>query len=275
MIMRRHTHRQRIHINNHEEYYSRKLWDKTRQPDAPLSATLRAVLYELQPISCEKLNIRIRVRTVLSHMWNVQGIIQIIRILLDELIVLLMKLKSSPYKKMILIGFGLLYLYFKLVQFAHEKMDAGPIVLLFTALVMIFTIGLGDDGNNNLNGRISAYSVFNRGFARMLGNVDAEHLVAQHVGLQAPINRRDEMPDNNNTGIDTEQNIGIESEESDDDRTGPSRKSGKKARNRRNLEVRRDRQRQREMAREIGFVDDGNIDENDLAAINIALNAED
>ena len=52
--------------------------------------------------------------------------------------------------------------------------------MILTALGAIFTIGLGDDHDNP--DRISAYSVFNRGFQRLLGSVDAEDLVNQHVG---------------------------------------------------------------------------------------------
>lgn len=52
-------------------------------------------------------------------------------------------------------------------------------VVIVTALVAIFTIGLGDDDNPT---GPSAYSVFNRGFERLLGSVDADALLAQHIG---------------------------------------------------------------------------------------------
>ncbi|CAB9516838.1 expressed unknown protein [Seminavis robusta] len=56
---------------------------------------------------------------------------------------------------------------------------AGPVVLISTALAIIFTVGLGDNEND---GELSAYSVFNRGFQRLMGSVDVEELVNQHVG---------------------------------------------------------------------------------------------
>ena len=57
--------------------------------------------------------------------------------------------------------------------------------MIITSLVTIFTVGLGDDNddeNKDGENRLSAYSVFNRGFQRMLGSVDADSLLAQHVG---------------------------------------------------------------------------------------------
>ena len=68
--------------------------------------------------------------------------------------------------------------------------DGGPMVIIITSLIAIFTIGLGDESSENENNneqqqqqnRISAYSVFNRGFQRLLGSVDADALLAQHVG---------------------------------------------------------------------------------------------
>ena len=57
-------------------------------------------------------------------------------------------------------------------------------VIIITSLIAIFTIGLGDESENNSEqqNRISTYSVFNRGFQRLLGSVDADALLAQHVG---------------------------------------------------------------------------------------------
>jgi len=46
-------------------------------------------------------------------------------------------------------------------------------------LTLIFTIGLSDDQNRS---GLSAYSVFNRGFEQLMGSVDADSLLAQHVG---------------------------------------------------------------------------------------------
>jgi hypothetical protein len=143
---------------------------------------------------------------------------------------------------------------------------AGPLIITVTCLALIFTIGLGD--NQDRDG-LSAYTVFNRGFERLLGSVDVEALVAQQVGgglaagagmgpfpgaheeegdrHRAQQRRRQQQqqqqqpPENNN----------------DDDRAGPAngnnnynnraRKSGKKAR-RRDLAQRREINDQRHAA---------------------------
>ena len=157
-------------------------------------------------------------------------------------------------------------------------LDAGPLVLILTSLIAIFTIGLGDEDVNNPN-RLSAYSVFNRGFQRIMGSVDVDSLLAQHVGggmmigalgrddvgngepLPAaagvvrrprPDPREDYDYDADENGQNDIDNFNI----NNNNNRGGSRKSGKKAR-RRNLEQRRDAQRQREAAVALGVeVDD-------------------
>lgn len=153
---------------------------------------------------------------------------------------------------------------FFLVRFCR-LLDAGPIVLILTALVAIFTIGLGDESHNE--NRVSAYSVFNRGFQQLMGSVDAENLLQQHVGGGAaaafmgvnennnnnnqmvglqPAARRPNDADNeeeeetNNTNNDSNDNTANHNK---------ARKSGKKTR-RRNFEQRRELQEQRRAAQE-------------------------
>ena len=59
--------------------------------------------------------------------------------------------------------------YFFFVFLINDSLlDAGPLVLIITALTIIFTVGLGEKGE----GEISAYSVFNRGFQKLMGSVD-------------------------------------------------------------------------------------------------------
>ena len=153
--------------------------------------------------------------------------------------------------------------------FVNRVLDAGPIVMMITALIAIFTVGLGE----NEDGSLSAYSVFNRGFERILGSVDVESLLAQHVGAGAgglmmmgggnPIPQQQEQQRQPVAGAgvarrlprggDNENGeIGQDNDDDDDDETqnnnnNRSRKSGKKAR-RRNLEQRREIRRQREAA---------------------------
>jgi hypothetical protein len=144
-------------------------------------------------------------------------------------------------------------------------------VVIITALTFIFTIGLSDEGNKD---GISAYSVFNRGFEKLLGSVDVDSLLAQHVGGGfggGGLGMGD--PDNNNNDVDREDRRPVQERaarrpnqqdednnenENDEDNNqnannnNRSRKSGKKAR-RRNLDQRRDIQRQREAAIQMGL----------------------
>lgn len=167
----------------------------------------------------------------------------------------------------------------------NRALDAGPLVLIISALVAIFTIGLGN--NENKDG-ISAYSVFNRGFQSIMGSVDVEALVQQHVGgamgagamgmagggrvdddmddfdeqpparrARRPVPEQRHVHDNNNG----EDGNGNGNDDGHDE--GPrlqARKSGKKAR-RGNLEQRREHQRQRQAAIAMGFGGDGGHDE--------------
>jgi hypothetical protein len=157
--------------------------------------------------------------------------------------------------------------YYILVRWIHYALDAGPLVLILTALVAIFTIGLGD--NTNEDG-ISAYSVFNRGFQRLLGTIDAEDLVAQQMGglpgQRNPAAARPDHPPPRRPAAqeprpaprqaaaaqpaDGENN---NNQEQADPNDRPRRRlPGKKAR-RQNLEQRRELRRQREAALAMGF----------------------
>jgi len=153
--------------------------------------------------------------------------------------------------------------------------------VIITALIAIFTIGLGDTATQD---GVSAYSVFNRGFERILGTVDAEALVQQHVGgamgfaaggvglpepaepvHREPVARRRTQEDDN--GEDENVARANEDEDDGDDNVperGTSRKSGKKAR-RRNLEQKRELQRQREAAMAMGFT--GNEGQEEMMAM--------
>jgi len=158
---------------------------------------------------------------------------------------------------------------------SSRLLDAGPLLVIITALVAIFTIGLGDTATRD---GLSAYSVFNRGFERILGTVDAEALVQQHVGgamgmagaignapgevepvPREPVARRQQQYDDDDGGDDD-----IDNENDGSETRGTSRKSGKKAR-RRNLEQKRELQRQREAAIAMGFT--GNEGQEEMMAM--------
>ena len=156
-----------------------------------------------------------------------------------------------------------------------RTLEAGPIVLIMTLLVVIFTIGLSDEKQEGL----SAYSIFNRGFEKLMGSVDADSLLAQHVGGGlggGGMMHRNDPPDNDNANPngrrqearqqriaradpDNPQNDNNDQDDGVDNARGDNpqnnnraRKSGKKAR-RRDLQQRRDLREQREAALQMGL----------------------
>jgi hypothetical protein len=154
-------------------------------------------------------------------------------------------------------------------------------LVILTSLGAIFTFGLGD--NENPDG-LSAYSVFNRGYERILGSVDAEALLAQHVGggfAGAMGGMGGGMPEQEDhrppaaavarprgpqAVLEDEGDWNSDDDNQDDDNDGQgnnrgvARKSGKKAR-RRNLEQRQELRRQRDAARALGLHGDGDPDD--------------
>jgi hypothetical protein len=155
--------------------------------------------------------------------------------------------------------------YYVVVRWIHYALDAGPLVLILTVLILIFTIGLGDNGNED---GISAYSVFNRGFQRLLGTIDAEDLVAQqmgglpgqrnpaaarHIDAPAPPRRAAAPAQELRPAPAAEPADGDNNQQQADANDRPRRRlPGKKAR-RQNLEQRRELRRQREAALAMGF----------------------
>ena len=191
---------------------------------------------------------------------------------------------------------GILVGYYYFVRLVHRYLEAGPLVVIATGMIRIFTIGLGDGDSAGM----SAYSVFNRGFQQLLGSVDVEALVQQYAGgglvLQAQMNaNRDEGMDEHNgaragrlrgnnhaaaqpppAGAAAAAAGANENEEADDDNDDTpqdgrnrARRSNKKSRNKdrreRNANVRREMERQRQAAAAMGFVGEG---EQDVAAMN-------
>mmetsp|Transcript_18741 Transcript_18741/g.46407 ORF Transcript_18741/g.46407 Transcript_18741/m.46407 type:complete len:292 (+) Transcript_18741:191-1066(+) len=255
---------------------SRALWDETKRLDQTASsrlyATICAILYELQPIRLSQVNWRKMLRTARKI---IIALIQLLRGIISNLPGVLRALAKFLWQRK-LGCLGVIAYYFA-VRWIHEFLEAGPMVVMFTVLIGIFTIGLSDNDESNREG-LSAYSVFNRGFERLLGSVDAEALLAQHVGMgpgaalpvgvddnAAPRRARRprrqeraaaprvEAQDNNDNDDDNNDNDNEEDDQADEQpRNNRARKSGKKAR-RRNLEQRRDRQQQRDAAMALGM----------------------
>jgi len=225
-------------------------------------AYMRAVCYELQPIRFASVDAG--AWRAYMHQYGIKA-----RHILTETFPtaarafweFLLRMSSQGW---MIVGGALTYCY--AIRYIHEALDAGPLVLILSALVAIFTIGLGN--NENRDG-ISAYSVFNRGFQSIMGSVDVEALVQQHVGgamgvgamgLAGADDRRNEAPVRRHP-----MPARIEDEEEDDEEDEravrpQSRKSGKKAR-RGNLEQRRELKRQRQAAIAMGFGGDGGHEE--------------
>jgi hypothetical protein len=283
--------RQRRRNNRAEGVYvsssrrARSLWDDTRKPDATKITFLRAILYELQPIRFSTIQTKFQFNST-----SIQKTFQTtIKPKLGHFIQITLPLivqtcwhfiKTRSMKEWIYISiFGL---YWKMITYVHELLDAGPIVVIITILVLIFTIGLGDrsamqgangEGDDNY---VSAYSVFNRGFQSILGSIDAENLVNQHVGggmagafvAAGGIgrddhdnhNRNDEMVNDDhdqahaqahaNNGQQNNNDQHAQQQQQQNQNRNTSRKSGKKSRRKRNIEQKREQRRQMELQRE-------------------------
>lgn len=267
---------------------SRALWDNARRESdvAPASdkymRVLRAVLYELQPIRFDELDTqtwihRCRVVSKSVVSFTVTTVPSWSRIVMEFC-------RTMTVKQWMYVG--AVICYYGAVRWIHYALEAGPVVIILTALIAIFTVGLGDNQNDGL----SAYSAFNRGFQQIMGSVDAEALLQQHVGgaMAMPMNnfdREDEREGARNPPARHERrrqqqqqheeedqdedgrqeqppNDDSDSEDDDDDDEDDApaqaqaqprgRTTGKKAR-RRNLELRREMKRQREAAQALGF----------------------
>jgi len=183
---------------------------------------------------------------------------------------------------------GAIFVYYWFIRWIHEALDAGPVVIILTVLAMIFSVGL-DDSDDRIG--LSAYSVFNRGFEQLLGSIDADSLLAQHVGgglmmnmnphnyapdhqpdmdNAAPPNRHIRDDDDNGRANFNEDEVNADDEihNDNDHNDNRARKSGKKAR-RRKLHQRQELRRQREAAMRIGLngVHDGTEDELEIQRI--------
>ena len=266
---------------------SRVIWDEARREDAPWTATARAVLYECQPIRLSSINFS-GVGSSLSRFGRfVAALAHFIARALPGLVRGLIRIaRGMTMRQWGMLGIAVGYYYF--VRLVHRTLEAGPLVVIATAMIGIFTIGLGDGNGAGM----SAYSVFNRGFQQLLGSVDVEALVQQYAGgglaVQAQMNAADHGIHEQNDARDAVRrgNIGpaapavaaaaaVDDEGADaieppqDGQNNRARRPNKKNRNRdrreRNADVRREMERQRQAAAAMGFVGDG---EQDIAAMN-------
>ncbi|GAX27735.1 hypothetical protein FisN_13Hh166 [Fistulifera solaris] len=233
---------------------SRSLWEKARQ-EKSLRDYAAAILYELQPVRStilqrQTLDFRHKVLPQLPSQSR-------------KLAILLMNLTkwimAFLFRNKIHV-FGML-LYYAMVRLIHERLQAGPAVLIVTALIWIFTAGLSDAPREGL----SAYAAFNRGFERLMGDIDAEQLLAQHVGGGGFMLLNNQNGNNNHRNENREPRrqraverppaeVPQDDGDAADEPENAMRRRGKKGRKqRRTVEQRRELQLQRQAAREMGF----------------------
>ena len=231
---------------------SRSLWEKARQ-EKGLCDYAAAFLYELQPV---------RFSTVQNQTHHFRhNVLPRLPAQSGKLASLLLGMTKSLMifvlqHKIHVLG---LLLYYAMVRLIHERLQAGPAVLIVTALVWIFTAGLSDAPREGL----SAYAAFNRGFERLMGDIDAEQLLAQHVAgggfmmmanNHANANHRNENQEPLRQRAAVPERPPLELPQDEDEPENAVRRRGKKGRKqRRTVEQRRELQQQRQVAREMGF----------------------
>ena len=258
---------------------SRALWDRVEwcDDDSHLSwrAVGRAIRYELQPV---------RGHQIRAWADAVGPILRTLPTQLGRGVVVTLETLHSGVK---LVGPHLdwryvvgVIVYCGAVRWIHQQLEAGPFVVILTVLALIFTIGLSDEEND---GSLSAYSVFNKGFQKILGSVDSDALLQQYVGgagagMMMNMNMAERRQDDHDEARFEAQRqprprrIVVEEEHVDDALAAepddnhapaaPARRSNKKMR-RRDADQRRDIQQQRQAAAALGF--DGNP-ENEVVA---------
>ena len=293
-----------IHHVNLRHPRARSLWDETRKPNAPKMAYLRAVLYEIQPIRFSEIQKNARLLRTFALVKTLPIVRTLVFVTLPSLTRIFIKfVKGRTWKEW---GYAIAFIcYWYILAYLHELLHAGPMILISTILVLIFTVGLGD--NEHQEGYVSAYSVFNKGFRNILGSLDAENLLRDYtvgggtaVAVAAANNHNDDMNDEvnhnrprqwrdrQNNNEDVNQALGEQEEQgvpgeaqndyennNDNNVRTKARKSGKKARRKRNIGQKREQQREMELQREaaaaLGF---GRNDQDDGVAMNRLIEQE-
>ena len=193
---------------------SRELWNKVRfhaptdgsSNNSSLSgkyyqSLINAILYEIQPFRIKPTFRRMRTflleedgfkRSLVSCVERIKSLSVLILQCVNYLYQFARNLsyesirqffQSNLFRYSLLTCFGL-YVYGRILIYMHDWLHAGPMVFLLTLIVLLYTIGLGDN-TGATSGVPSAYSVFNRGVQRLLGQDDAETLANQFVHAAA------------------------------------------------------------------------------------------
>lgn len=277
---------------------SRAIWNDVRRAKGVVNmALLKAILYELQPIDLmhSELNLIGFLKKVIRYIKSTYEFGR------ERIPLVLNFVKSRSQKEWALLVGAIVY--WKIVVFLHKSLEAGPSVIIITILIGIFTVGLGDhdsSGNGN-EGRLSAYSVFNRGFQNIMGGVDADALINQHVGGGFVVNNnRDDLNNaDDDDDDDHDQDRGNrarrqqqaahrqrqvqqrqrqqqeQQDDNDGNQTNRARKSNKKSRRKRNIELRREMQQQRDAALAMGFTGGDDVGAAGNGHVNLNLQQQD
>jgi Uncharacterized conserved domain (SAYSvFN) len=278
---------------------SRALWEQARENGSGkqgLISLFRAILYELQPVrysEWSRWTDQITAVTGRFVQWC-RRVLHPVALTVEasslvRTVVHFLSNLSLRQWRMVALALA----YYLLVRWLHAALDAGPLVLIISALVAIFTIGLSD----NNDGSLSAYSVFNKGFQKLLGSIDEEALLQQHVGggmlmggggmMLPPNDDENENDERGDADHRRPNNVRPLPDQGPADEAIPpaaaaaaapqhrARRTGKKARRdaaHGNLAQRRELQAQRQAARALGLV--GDNDELDEAALLRLLDRE-
>lgn len=196
------SHHSHNSTNNNSQQQQAQQWQQGEQDVLSSSrlqwalALFRAITYELQPFCIKPLLRRIRI-----FISEEEGLPQLSASLLNSTLsfgvgvwkILHQRLQQTSFQSVqsylknnqLLLHSGgyllLLRCWYHLVVYLHDLLHVGPILVLLTLCILMFTIGLGDN-TGAATGIPSAYSVFNRGMQRILGTMDAEELARQYAG---------------------------------------------------------------------------------------------
>ena len=207
--VRHHNRRRPLDPTRHLQ--SRELWNKVRFHASNYNegnnnssnnnnwsyykALCQAILYEIQPFRIKPCYHRIKAylreefdpkTTIQIALNSIQQICVFIATLLRQYCTIQsIKLYKYTIGKSILVLL-ILKLYHVTLVYLHDLLHAGPILIITTLLILLYTIGLGDN-TGAASGVPSAYSVFNRGMQRILGTIDAEDLARQYAGGAAAV----------------------------------------------------------------------------------------
>ena len=261
---------------------SRALWDNASRPHTSrleqAMAYLRAMLYELQPVRYSQMQLQL-----LQWKAPARQALRFLKTCLTTYGPQFLKwmwqiLSQLTLRQWMYGAFALIYYYS--LKWIHATLEAGPLVLISTALVLIWTVGLSD--NTEDNDGLSAYSVFNRGFQKLMGSVNEHDLLMQHVGggglnFMMGMGNANNPPNNHHHHDDDDENWRPRNRRQNNlaprpdareppeqpqaqpppnDNAPRARRSGKKAR-RRNQEQRQEVRRQRQAAAERALVEGG------------------